>query len=102
MSPSLRRLCCFSRSRIQGSNTARTAEVERLLSVSRIINARLGITGMLLSSEDCFAQILEGTPEAVGEVFSRIERDWRHALHEQAMATRAFANWSMAGVTNPA
>lgn len=104
MAPSLRRLCYFSRSLIQGSKAARAAEVERLLAVARIVNARLGITGMLLSSEDCFAQILEGAPDAIGDVFGRIERDWRHTgvmlLHDQAVESRAFANWTMVAVTN--
>ena len=104
MSGNLRRLCYFSRSLIQGSAAARVSEVERLLFVSRIVNARFGITGMLLSSEDCFAQILEGTPDAVGEIFGRIERDWRHTgvtlLHDKAVASRAFADWAMVAVNN--
>lgn len=104
MSGCLRRLCYVSRSRLQGSAAARLAAVDRLLSVSRIVNARLGVTGMLLSSEDCFAQILEGAPDAVGEVFDRIGRDWRHAgitlLRDEAVAGRAFADWAMGAVSD--
>ena len=102
MPPSLRRLCYFSRSRIPGSRAARAAEVERLVAVSRIVNRRFGITGMLLTSEDCFAQIIEGRPEAVGEVYARIERDWRHdgvtLLQDHAASGRRFPGWSMAAV----
>lgn len=104
MSATLRRLCYFSQSLIEGSAEAKTLEIERLLAVARRINAEMGVTGMLMTSEDCFAQILEGTPEAVGEIYGRIQRDGRHdgvtLLRDDPMVDRAFASWAMRSVHN--
>ncbi|RYI99487.1 MAG: BLUF domain-containing protein [Acetobacteraceae bacterium] len=102
MSAALRRLCYFSQSLIEGSAEAKAQEIERLLAVARRVNAEMSVTGMLMTSEDCFAQILEGTPEAVGEIYGRIRQDGRHAgvtlLRDDPVADRAFAGWAMRSV----
>jgi hypothetical protein len=100
MSATLRRLCYFSRSLIEGSAEAKALEIERLLAVARRI--KMDVTGMLMTSEDCFAQILEGTPEAVGTIYGRIRQDGRHAgvilLRDDPAVDRAFAGWAMRSV----
>ena len=80
--------------------TAAKAELEGILARARRSNAALGITGALLFSEDCFAQALEGPPEAVEAVFEAIQRDPRHAevvvLEAAPVLAREFGAWSMA------
>lgn len=102
MSATLRRLCYFSQSLIEGSAEAKALEIERLLAVARRINAEMGVTGMLMTSDDCFAQILEGRPEAVGTIYGRIRQDGRHAgvtlLRDDPVVDRAFAGWAMRSV----
>jgi hypothetical protein len=65
-------------------------------------NKRLGITGLLLASNTHFCQVLEGSQEAVNQVFGRIMRDPRHneitIVSYGLVAERAFADWSMRGV----
>ena len=76
------------------------AGLERLLTLSRRNNQRDGVTGALLFSQSCFAQVLEGPVDAVSTVFERIQCDERHddivvILRETAPA-RGFPDWSMA------
>ena len=71
-----------------------------ILAVSRANNARDGVTGGLLFSEGCFAQVLEGPLGAVEAAFERIQCDARHCevvvLQSGPVAKRDFPNWSMA------
>lgn len=77
-------------------------EVARILRGARAKNAALGITGALMLYEDWFAQVLEGTEEAVRSLFERIENDPRHdsveVLDQRHVASRAFERWRMAYV----
>jgi len=41
-------------------------------------NIKKGITGILIYNDRNFFQILEGSPEAVDDLFKRISRDTRH------------------------
>lgn len=70
-----------------------------LLSVSRELNHRNGITGMLLFKERRFMQVLEGDKPDVRATFDRITRDPRHGdvttLLEQEIAERDFPEWTM-------
>ena len=50
-----------------------------LLEAARTRNGRLGITGALMFNEGRFAQVLEGSREAVTEVFQSIKNDRRHS-----------------------
>jgi blue light- and temperature-responsive anti-repressor len=79
---------------------AAEAELEGILAHARRGNAALGVSGALLFSEDCFAQALEGPPEAVEAVFEAIQRDPRHAevvvLEAAPVPAREFGAWSMA------
>jgi hypothetical protein len=65
-------------------------------------NRTLGITGLLLASNIHFYQVLEGSQQAINQVFGRIMRDPRHReviiVSYGLVAERAFADWSMRGV----
>jgi len=96
MSSTLFRLAYISRNEGLHGEAALAA----LLAVSRRNNARVGVTGAMLFSERCFAQVLEGPLPAVAEVFERIQRDERHndvtILLSEESAERRFADWAMA------
>ena len=96
----LYRVLYCSRSTIKGGADAIIVDIDRILAVSRRNNARQGITGGLLFSDGCFAQVLEGPVQAVEQAFERIQCDDRHnevtVLHAGPVAMRAFGTWSMA------
>jgi len=58
------------------------------------------VTGGLLFSEGCFAQVLEGPQDAVEAAFERIQCDARHCevvvLQSGPITKRDFPDWSMA------
>lgn len=96
----LYRVVYCSRNRIPGDAGTLAAEITAILAVSRENNARAGITGGLLFSTGCFAQVLEGLPEAVEATFERIQCDDRHndviLLEAGPITERVFPDWSMA------
>jgi len=53
-------------------------ELKELLRLSRINNARLGVTGMLLYDRGNFIQMLEGPGVNVDALYERIRADPRH------------------------
>ena len=73
--------------------------IEALLQRSRRSNEDLRITGCLLFSGRCFAQVLEGERSAVVALARRIARDPRHAdvrvLHEGGRVEREYSGWAM-------
>ena len=79
---------------------AAEAELGRILDRARQRNAALGVTGALLFSGDCFAQVLEGPAPAVEAVFEAIQHDPRHSdvvvLEAGPVPEREFGAWSMA------
>lgn len=81
------------------SRPVRDADIEQILSKSRSRNATLGITGMLLLTEDTLIQVLEGDAAQVRKLVRIIERDPRHRnfmiLFERDAGERAFADWQM-------
>lgn len=76
------------------------AELDDLLASARRNNAALDVTGALLFSRDCFAQVLEGPMLNVSQVFERIQLDGRHSevvvLMAEQGTTRRFPDWAMA------
>ena len=70
-----------------------------ILAESQARNAALGITGCLFAHEGQFLQVLEGTREAVWQVFGAISSDPRHtALHpleNRSVVTRQFSDWTL-------
>ena len=96
----LHRVLYCSRNLIPGAAEAVAAEVRGVLAVSRMNNARDGVTGGLLFSEGCFAQVLEGPQDVVEAAFERIQCDARHSevivLQNGPVTKRDFPDWSMA------
>ena len=83
----------------RATNPFDTAAVEALLQSSRRRNDESHITGCLLFSGRCFAQVLEGERNTVLALARRIARDPRHddvrVLHEGGRAEREYRGWSM-------
>ena len=102
---SLHRIIYCSRSRLTGARSVVDAEVRRILARSRSNNAAASIGGALLFSDDCFAQVLEGSTEALSRAFERIQRDTRHGdvavLQSGPAEQRHFPCWSMAYAGSP-
>ena len=100
MTTDLFRLVYCSRNTIPANQGDRAAEIADILTASRTNNARHGVTGALLYSEGCFAQVLEGDLGAVQRTFERIQRDRRHGhvivLEARRAEARIFGLWDMA------
>jgi hypothetical protein len=75
------------------------ASVQSILQISRRNNARIDVTGCLLFSGRCFAQVLEGDPAVVRALSRRIADDPRHSavrfLFDVERREREYADWSM-------
>ena len=100
MAADLHSLTYFSRNLIRGTEADLRAEIVRILDSARRNNPRRNITGALLFTHGCFAQVLEGEFDNVEASFTRIQRDPRHAdvriLQFEPIKARMFADWSMA------
>jgi len=76
-----------------------TAQVQSILQASRRQNSRLDVTGCLLFSGHCFAQVLEGRQAVVGALTRRIAADPRHVgvrvLSQTNRDERDYAGWAM-------
>ena len=74
-------------------------QLVELLEKSRINNAKVGVTGLLLYKDGVFIQVLEGARDAVQQVWERISRDPRHSvgttLQTGETNFRQFPDWSM-------
>jgi hypothetical protein len=74
-------------------------EIPDLLQQVRIANAKQQITGMLLYIGGSFLQVLEGPPELVDAVFSKLFADKRHTqlrlIAREPLPERAFEGWTM-------
>ncbi len=73
--------------------------LERLLIQSRIRNAELDITGILIHLDGHFIQFLEGPEENIDKVFRSIQKDNRHhdikVLSMGKSYERCFDDWQM-------
>ena len=100
MTTELHSLTYFSRNVISGTMAEQKAEIERILVSARRNNPRRNVTGALLFSRDCFAQVLEGKVDDVEAIFPQVQSDPRHAdvriLQFEPIDSRSFGNWSMA------
>ena len=74
-------------------------ELVDLLEVSRVNNAKLDVTGMLLYKEGNFMQFLEGPKDKVCALYEKIRLDPRHRgvllLLQQEHTEREFTEWAM-------
>ncbi len=79
--------------------TLTQTEVERLLARAREKNEQAGVTGMLLHHEGTFLQVLEGPPEVVEPLYTRVSKDPRHThivlLLRRTVETPSFEGWHM-------
>ncbi|MEI6159783.1 MAG: BLUF domain-containing protein [Roseococcus sp.] len=100
MTQALHSIAYFSRSNLRGDEAELKAQVMDILSTAWRKNRQKELTGALLFSDGCFAQVLEGPREALEETFEEIECDPRHSdvtiLHFHPVAERSFPGWSMA------
>lgn len=75
------------------------ADLQALLAWSRAYNAQHGITGLLLYSDGCFVQALEGPAPQVQALYARIQQDTRHeqvtTVRAEPGPARRFADWRM-------
>ena len=93
------RILYCSRSRLQGEADETLKAIQSILAVSRVNNGHQGVSGALLFSDGCFAQVLEGPLDAVEAAFERIQCDERHSdvtvLQSGTVVARDFPDWSM-------
>lgn len=80
--------------------------ITSIVDVSRVNNARDGVTGALCFNANFFLQCLEGERGAVNDTYHRILRDPRHEramlLRYEEVARRQFSDWSMAYLSSQA
>ena len=93
-------LAYFSRNAITGTPDDMQCAIADILAAARSNNSRRGVTGALLFSDGCFAQVLEGAQEDVEFIFETIQCDPRHRdvtiMHLHEIEERSFGQWSMA------
>ena len=74
-------------------------EIKRIVDSSKRNNGKLNITGLLLVHQRWFLQVLEGTLQAVDEIYDRIRGDARNEdvtlIHLGPVSECAFPDWSM-------
>jgi len=75
-------------------------EIEGIGNISQTNNSREGITGVLLSCNGIFFQILEGEEDRIDRLYEKILRDERHnqilcLKSELNITERRFPEWSM-------
>ncbi len=96
----LYRVLYCSQNHLTGMPETYPGEIQGILATSRKNNVRDGVTGGLLFSAGCFAQVLEGPLEMVESAFERIQCDERHrkvtVLQSGSITARDFPDWSMA------
>lgn len=86
------------------ANNLGPEEVNSILESARHNNARSGLTGLLCFDSDYFLQCLEGSRQAVNNLYSTIMADERHQdaviLDYRQIDQRHFADWTMGYVPN--
>lgn len=91
--------------RSKATNTLGSLHLFNMLSEARAKNARMGITGHLLYTEEVFVQCIEGSPEAIESLWQSLQRDERHQnielLARGPLDKRRFDDWSMAFSSYP-
>lgn len=91
-------LLYVSRSTLQTGTDA--LEIEDILATARSRNQALDVTGALIYTNDNFAQLLEGPPDAIEQLMIGIQQDPRHTdvrtVREEKDAFRRFKGWHMA------
>lgn len=74
-------------------------EIIDIINVSRVNNARLGVTGLLIYHEGSIIQILESEKEVLYTLYNKIIKDTRHKaiikVLDFSITERNFREWSM-------
>lgn len=73
--------------------------IEEILVAARRNNQRDGLSGLLISDQGLFFQILEGPDDAIARCYARILQDQRHCdvrlMSDDMHPARAFPDWKM-------
>ena len=81
------------------ANGGEPIDVRHILGRSRMRNRQLDVTGMLTFSGRHFAQVLEGTTEAIDELVADVAADSRHAdfrlVFRKPIVKREYSDWDM-------
>ncbi len=76
--------------------------VDSILESSQKQNADLDVSGVLVATRNRFLQVLEGSFEAVNDIYCKIVRDPRHErvqlLSFTCTESRIFTRWQMHGI----
>ncbi|MGZ8143546.1 MAG: phosphate-starvation-inducible PsiE family protein [Methylosarcina sp.] len=76
-----------------------TDDLMEILNTSRLNNACLGVSGMLLFTGNFFIQTLEGEEKVVEDLIATIKKDPRHKdfriIEKKKIVTREYADWTM-------
>ncbi len=76
------------------------ADIAQILEASRKNNAKIGLTGILIYTQDRFLQVLEGPKENVMKLYNRLKKDKRHGgstmRYCEPVEERHFGDWNMA------
>ncbi len=74
-------------------------EIEKILTSARRNNPALGLTGLLIHTNNRFLQILEGEKSKIESLYAKILEDNRHVRATQRfmepVTERLFGDWSM-------
>ena len=74
-------------------------QLSELLSLARVRNQDLDVSGVLLHQKGTFVQVLEGDEPVIGALYDRISRDKRHknvaVFRRGPIQARQFSSWSM-------
>jgi Sensors of blue-light using FAD len=74
-------------------------EFKRILSTAQTNNGQRDLTGMLIFNSKVFMQGLEGSREAVNDLYNKLSKDPRHynlvLLKMEYIQERRWAEWSM-------
>ena len=76
------------------------ASVAQIVATAQFYNPRHGVTGLLVFGDRLFFQFLEGPPESVAALMTRITADHRHDTvvilsQSDEVRDRVFARWDM-------
>jgi Sensors of blue-light using FAD len=74
--------------------------LDDILTVSRLNNARNGITGALICRGDLYLQLIEGPSDAIAATYARIAADKDRHVNVQPLLSRSvderlFPGWAM-------
>lgn len=94
----MQRLLYVSKCRMEQTDCE--LEVAKIVQHSQAKNAQLDITGALLFTGEYFAQVLEGSTEAIHMLMAYIYNDPRHGnvvvVDQSPIIRRRFQDWQMA------